>query len=81
MADFQERSEQAATRARELEGQMSDPEVARQAGKMQQIAKELDIRVQTVKNHVASLMEKLNMANRLEVGLLGARLHVQTKPD
>ncbi|MEE2664588.1 MAG: peptide chain release factor 1 [Myxococcota bacterium] len=41
MANFQERIEQAAARARELEGQMSDPEVARQAGQMQKISKEL----------------------------------------
>jgi peptide chain release factor 1 len=41
MADFQERIEQAVARARDLEGQMSDPEVARQAGQMQKIAKEL----------------------------------------
>jgi peptide chain release factor 1 len=41
MADFQERIEQAAARSRELEGQMADPEVAKQAGQMQKIAKEL----------------------------------------
>ena len=41
MANFQERIQQAAARARELEGQMSDPEVARQSGQMQKIAKEL----------------------------------------
>jgi peptide chain release factor 1 len=41
MADFQERIEQAAARARDLEGQMSDPEIARQPGQMQKIAKEL----------------------------------------
>ena len=41
MADFQERIEQAAARARDLEGQMSDPEIAKQAGQMQKISKEL----------------------------------------
>ena len=41
MADFQERIDHAAARASELEGQMADPEVAKQQGQMQKIAKEL----------------------------------------
>ena len=41
MADFQERIEQAVTRAREIEGQMSTPELAKQPGQMQKMAKEL----------------------------------------
>ena len=41
MADFQERIDQATARAGELEVQMSDPAVAKQAGQMQKIAKEL----------------------------------------
>ena len=41
MADFQERIEQAAARARELEGQMADPEIAKQPGQMQKLVKEL----------------------------------------
>ncbi|MEJ2202781.1 MAG: response regulator transcription factor [Gemmatimonadota bacterium] len=42
-----------------------------------QIARELDIREQTVKNHVTRLMEKLGVRSRLEVGLLAARHRVK----
>lgn len=42
-----------------------------------QIARELDIREQTVKNHVTRLMEKLGVHSRLEVGLLAARHRVK----
>ena len=41
MADFQQRVDRAAARARDLEAQMSDPEVARQPGQMKAVAKEL----------------------------------------
>jgi peptide chain release factor 1 len=41
MADFQQRVDRAAARARDLEAQMSDPELARQPGQMKAVAKEL----------------------------------------
>jgi len=41
MADYLERILQAETRARELEEQLADPEVARQPGRFQKLAKEL----------------------------------------
>ena len=41
MADFKERIDEAVARARELEGMMADPEVAKAPGQMQKIAKEL----------------------------------------
>jgi len=44
-----------------------------------QIAKELEISVQTVKNHVARVMEKLGMGSRLEVGILAAKLNVEVR--
>lgn len=42
-----------------------------------QIAKRLGIREQTVKNHVHSLMEKLDTGSRLETGLMAQRLHLR----
>jgi len=41
-----------------------------------QIARHMDIREQTVKNHVGHLMEKLGVTSRLEAGLLAAKHHV-----
>ncbi|MEE3331111.1 MAG: peptide chain release factor 1 [Myxococcota bacterium] len=41
MADFKERIDEAVARARELEGMMADPEVAKAPGQMQKVAKEL----------------------------------------
>ena len=41
MADFQQRVDRAAARARDLEAQMSDPELARQPGQIKAVAKEL----------------------------------------
>ena len=42
-----------------------------------QIARKMEIREQTVKNHVGHLMEKLGVASRLEAGLLVDAQHVQ----
>jgi DNA-binding NarL/FixJ family response regulator len=44
-----------------------------------QIAKALGISVQTVKNHVARVMEKLGMGSRSEVGILAAKLNVEVR--
>jgi DNA-binding NarL/FixJ family response regulator len=41
-----------------------------------QIARQMEIREQTVKNHVGHLMEKLGVASRLEAGLLAAKQHL-----
>jgi len=41
-----------------------------------QIARQMEIREQTVKNHVGHLMEKLGVASRLEAGLLAAKHHL-----
>jgi DNA-binding NarL/FixJ family response regulator len=41
-----------------------------------QIAKKLDIREQTVKNHVGHLMVKLGVSSRLEAGVLAAKHHL-----
>jgi DNA-binding CsgD family transcriptional regulator len=41
-----------------------------------QIARILEIREQTVKNHVGRLMEKLGVGSRLEAGLFAAEHHV-----
>jgi DNA-binding NarL/FixJ family response regulator len=41
-----------------------------------EIAKELGIREQTVKNHLASIMQKLGAKSRLEVGLQAVRKHM-----
>jgi DNA-binding NarL/FixJ family response regulator len=46
-----------------------------------QIARQLDIREQTVKNHVTRLMEKLGVRSRLEVGLLAARHRLRVAED
>jgi DNA-binding NarL/FixJ family response regulator len=46
-----------------------------------QIARKLDIREQTVKNHVTRLMEKLGVKSRLEVGLLAARHRLRVVED
>lgn len=46
-----------------------------------QIAKELGIREQTVKNHVTRTMEKLGVHNRTEVGLLAARHNLRLLED
>ena len=46
-----------------------------------QIARKLDIREQTVKNHVTRLMEKLGVSSRLEVGLLAARHRLKVVED
>ncbi len=45
------------------------------------IAERLGIREQTVKNHVARTMEKLGAHNRLEVGLMAARHHIQVADE
>ena len=42
-----------------------------------EIAKAMGIREQTVKNHVARIMEKLGARNRMEVGLLAAKHHLR----
>lgn len=41
-----------------------------------QIAKRMEIREQTVKNHVGHLMEKLGVSSRLEAGILAAKHHL-----
>ena len=41
-----------------------------------QIARNMEIREQTVKNHVGHLMEKLGVKSRLEAGLLAAKHHL-----
>lgn len=46
-----------------------------------QIAKQLGIREQTVKNHVTRTMEKLGVQNRTEVGLLAARHNLRLHED
>ena len=46
-----------------------------------QIAERLDLREQTVKNHVTRTMEKLGVNNRLEVGLLAARHNLRLNQD
>lgn len=46
-----------------------------------QIAKQLGIREQTVKNHVTRTMEKLGVNNRTEVGLLAARHNLRLRED
>ena len=43
-----------------------------------QIARELGIREQTVKNHLASIMQKLGAKSRLEVGLHAVRQHLRS---
>jgi DNA-binding NarL/FixJ family response regulator len=47
----------------------------------QEIADELGIQVQTAKNHLASLMAKMDVHSRLEVGLAATRYHVVLKED
>jgi NarL family two-component system response regulator LiaR len=44
-----------------------------------QIAKDLEISLQTAKNHVARVMDKLGMGSRLEVGILAAKLNVDVR--
>jgi hypothetical protein len=39
----------------------------------QEVAQELGIREQTVKNHLGSIMKKLGLNSRLEVGLFAAK--------
>lgn len=46
-----------------------------------QIAERLGIREQTVKNHVARTMDKLGAHNRLEVGLMAARHHIEVTDE
>lgn len=41
------------------------------------IARRLGIREQTVKNHLAHLMAKLELGSRAQVGLMAARFHVE----
>ncbi len=43
-----------------------------------QIARELGIREQTVKNHLANIMQKLGVRSRLELGLHAVRQHLRS---
>ncbi len=44
------------------------------------IARKLGIKEQTVKNYVARIMSKTGLSNRVQVGLLAARYHLQSRP-
>jgi DNA-binding NarL/FixJ family response regulator len=44
-----------------------------------EIAKELGIREQTVKNHLGNVMQKLGLKSRLEVALFAVKLHLNGK--
>ena len=46
-----------------------------------QIAKRMDIREQTVKNHVGHLMEKLGVKSRLEAGIMASKHHLMLADD
>jgi DNA-binding NarL/FixJ family response regulator len=46
-----------------------------------EIAKKLGIREQTVKNHLASIMQKLGAKSRLEVGIQAVRQHLEASGE